>query len=144
VSKDEIAARREAGLAFEEELARELGLQRVPGSGSGFSSRLDLHGYGVRWSLKWTRKDSCPVGANEIDEAVCACEGPGGTGDIPVWAVRLRSDPKYDLVIMRKNDWKAMCEDASRLHKQSSADAKRIRSSIPAIIREANESQELI
>ena len=102
------------GLVFDAELAEEFGLNRVPGSGSVWHSKLDLSGHGVRWSLKFTTRKICPLSYSDFVEGIEACEGPGGDGSIPAWAARI--EPlNEDFIVLRKNDFKLMQAGYSKL-----------------------------
>ena len=94
------------GTEFEEEWAEEFGLKRVPGSGSTWHSKGDVAGNQTRWFLKY-RANSLRIDRAFVDEALNATSKIGGTGEIPLWAIRL-GDGAYDLVIIRKEDFKAM------------------------------------
>lgn len=94
----------ERGLEFEKELAEELGLEQVPGSGSVWHSKLDLSGSEARWSLKFTANASFPIKFWDIVEALEACYGPGGDGSTPIWAARIEQ-LNEDFIILRKNDF---------------------------------------
>ena len=126
----------EGGTEFEQEMSRELGLKRIVGSGSTWHSKLDLKGILARWSLKFTMFKSFVVNQSLIDEAVEACEGPGGDGTTPIWLFRIGS-PKYDMIMIRKNDFKMMQETHTELLKLEStkSDQKRKRASIPQLFR---------
>lgn len=90
------------GTQFEIDLAKELGIKRVPGSGNQFHSKLDLHGKGARWSLKATEKASASIKVEDIIEAINACYNIVGDGSIPLWAYRIQG---HDMVMMRKEDF---------------------------------------
>lgn len=90
------------GTQFEIDLAKELGIKRVPGSGNQFHSKLDLHGKGARWSLKATEKASASIKVADIIEAINACYNIVGDGSIPLWAYRIQG---HDMVMMRKEDF---------------------------------------
>lgn len=90
------------GTQFEIDLAQELGIKRVPGSGNQFHSKLDLHGKGARWSLKATEKASASIKVADIIEAINACYNIVGDGSIPLWAYRIQG---HDMVMMRKEDF---------------------------------------
>lgn len=132
----ELEKSRVKGGEFEERFAREMGLDRVPGSGNQWISQLDLKGFAARWSLKWTRFRSFQLDTDLIDEAVIACEGPGGTGEMPLWGVELNDNPDYDLVIMRKSDFKRMTQEELVLSRESKADARRRLAGVPQLLRE--------
>ena len=127
----------EGGLEFEKEMAKELGLKRIVGSGSTWHSKLDLKGFIARWSLKFTKNKSFVVDQALIDEAVYACEGPGGDGSVPLWLFRLNNS-KYDMIMIRKNDFKMMQETYVELLKVEStkAEQKRKRASVPQLFRD--------
>lgn len=128
------------GLDFEKDLAEEFGLQQVPGSGSVWHSKLDLVGHGIRWSLKFTTKKVCPLRYEDFEEAIDACEGPGGDGSIPIWAARI--EPlNEDLIVLRKNDFKLMQAGYSKLLNIIDEDrpqvaARKARARKPELLRE--------
>ena len=90
------------GTQFEEDLAEEFGLKRVPGSGNQFHSKLDIQGKGARWSLKATDNASASIKVSDIVEAINACYNIMGSGDMPLWAYRIQG---HDMVMMRKEDF---------------------------------------
>jgi hypothetical protein len=90
------------GKQFEEDLAAELGLKLVPGSGNQFHSKLDLYGQGARWSLKATEKASASIKVEDIVEAISACFNMMGEGEMPLWAYRIQN---HDMIMMRKEDF---------------------------------------
>lgn len=94
------------GTEFEYDLAEEFGLDRIPGSGATWYSKLDLKGNDARWSLKSTSVERrWPIQIKDIKEALEACFGNGGDGATPIWAARI---PLGDFVLMRKEDFKAL------------------------------------
>lgn len=123
------------GLKFEEELAKEFGLDRVPGSGSIWHSKLDLSGNNARWSLKATSKDRWPISMSDIMEGIDMCFGPGGDGSTPMWAART---PIGDFILMRKEDWISFHVDDLKLinKKSGKAEEREARSKVPALLRE--------
>ncbi len=127
----------EGGTEFEEEMAEELDLKRIVGSGSTWHSKLDLKGKIARWSLKFTKHKSFVVDQGLIDEAVHACEGPGGDGSIPLWLFRLQEE-KYDMVMLRLNDFIMLNRgEVQLLNKESTkAELKRKRASVPQLFRD--------
>lgn len=124
------------GLGFEEEFAEQMGLEQVPGSGSGPFWKLDLQGFAARWSLKFTRFKANPIGVIEMEEAIEACEGSGGSGEMPMWGGRMGGDPRYDFVMMRAGDFKKLTEGRLVLTQESKADAKRRTASVPVLMRD--------
>lgn len=90
------------GAQFEDDLSKEFGLHRVPGSGNQAHSKLDLYGNGFRWSLKATENASASIRARDIEEAIDVSYGLNGTGETPLWAFRING---HDLVLMRKEDF---------------------------------------
>lgn len=127
----------EGGLEFEEEMAKELGLKRIVGSGSTWHSKLDLKGLIARWSLKFTKNKSFVVDQALIDEAVYVCEGPGGDGSVPVWLFRLNNS-KYDMIMLRKNDFLSMQTEELIYTGNTSTKSKEKRSkaAIPQLFRD--------
>lgn len=131
----------EGGLEFEKEMAKELGLKQVVGSGNKWYSRLDLRNEIARWSLKFTSKKSFEVNQKLIDEAVDACEGPGGDGTIPIWLFRLQKS-KYDMVMMRKDDFLLMQEGNVNFTPTPASEKtkkKRAKALKPQLFREMND-----
>lgn len=122
------------GRLFEERLAEELGLKKTPGSGAFWSDKLDLKGTKMRWSLKYTSKRSFSISQDLIDEAVRVCEGPGGDFSIPLWAIEIES-PKYDMVLMRKDDFLALLSEDQKLEIKSKQ-SKYKNAKTPTLLRE--------
>jgi hypothetical protein len=87
------------GITFEKEMAKTLGLDRVPGSGNQWHSKLDLKGRLTRWSLKFTSKDRYTITQADIDEARAATTSLSGDGRVPLWLLRLATS-EYDLVVI--------------------------------------------
>lgn len=129
------------GRLFEKELAKELGLQIVPGSGNQWHSKLDLKGKLARWSLKYTGAKSFTITQHDVTEAVEATQGISGDGSIPVWAIRLQS-PEFDLILLRKNDFLLLQEGEIRIVGDDSppkkSDIRRARSHVPVLLRDDN------
>lgn len=123
------------GFDFEEFLAGMLGLEQVPGSGSGPFWKLDLQGFASRWSLKSTQFKSYPLNVDDIDEAEAACLGPGGTGEVPMFAVRIHDD-NHILVCMSPDTFKRIASGELKIGIESKGEARRRQSSIPALFRE--------
>lgn len=125
------------GFDFEEYLATLFGMERVPGSGNQFHAKLDVTDSGMlsRWSLKSTKHKSYPISQAEIDEAVFACEGPGGKGEIPVWALRV-GDDDHILICFRPHDIKRIMEEEIKLVREDKTDAKLRRASLPELLRD--------
>lgn len=120
---------------FEHDLAKELGLQRVAGSGNQWHSKLDIRGKDTRWSLKYTEEKGVNLTRATLAEAILACGGIGGTGETPVWAVRLEG--MDDFVMMRLSDWKAFFLENSAFRIESSrTQDRRARAKTPQLMRE--------
>lgn len=120
---------------FEHDLAEELGIQRVPGSGSQWHSKLDIQGKGTRWSLKYTDEKGINLTRATLAEAILACGGIGGTGETPVWATRLNG--MDDFVTMRLSDWKSFfMENNAFKIEQSKVQERRARAKTPQLMRE--------
>lgn len=123
------------GFDFEDSFAERNGLDKVPGSGNQWHSKLDLHGFSIRVSCKSTQMKSYPVNVGDIDEAREACYGPGGTGEIPVWAIRIHDDD-HVMVMVEESTWRRMTQENMVMSKQDVASARRERASVPALLRE--------
>jgi hypothetical protein len=124
------------GRDFEQELAKEFGARGSIASGALWFDKLDGSGIGYRVSSKYTDKASFSISQGLIDEAVKACEGIGADGSMPIWAIRLQS-PKYDLIVLRKDDFKALLEEPALIKiDYSKAELKRKRASIPQLLRD--------
>jgi hypothetical protein len=119
---------------FEHDLAAELGLRRVPGSGNQWSHTLDVSGRGTRWSLKYTEKEGYRLSKKDINEAVSATDGIGGTREVPIWAVRL-AGADDDFIIMRKGDWISFLLENSFTIPQTKAQERRARGRVPQLMR---------
>lgn len=128
------------GRQFEKDWEEEFNLDRVPGSGSVWHSKLDLTGHGVRWSLKFTSKPQFPITYADIVEGIEACEGPGGDGSICLWAARI--EPlNEDLILMRKEDFKLLQAGYSKLlsmfeNERPQVAARKARAKRPELLRE--------
>jgi hypothetical protein len=124
----------EGGTEYELKMAERIGAKRIVGSGNTWHSKLDLKGIIARWSLKFTSKKSFVVTEDTIDEAVHACEGPGGDGSVPLW---LFGTPKHDMVMLRLNDFEMMQETEVELIKVESnkSEQKKKRASVPQLFR---------
>jgi len=122
-------------------MEQELGLDRVPGSGSVWHSKLDLAGNGTRWSLKATRKHTFNVDDELISEALEAVTGPNGDGSIPLWAIRKSADSprQEDFVLMRKEDFIDITTGHIELARESKSEARRRLAATPALLREEGE-----
>lgn len=125
----------ERGAEFEVQFSKRLGLRRVPGSGSQWHSKLDVHGKGARWSLKFTTKPSFTITARLIQEARDATMGVGGTGEIPMWAICIESLGTF--VLMSEDDFTELAAGKITLANETSkADARRRRASVPQLLRD--------
>lgn len=128
------------GLEFENDLSKEFGLERVSGSGSTWHSKLDLSGYGARWSLKYSSKKIFPLKYEDLEKAIDACLGPGGDGSIPIWAARIKP-LNEDFIVMRKEDFKLMQMGYTKLLKiidlsNEKVRARKERAKKPELLRE--------
>lgn len=99
---------------FEEEIAKEFNLNLTKASGALWFSKLDSFGTGSRWSCKFTENNSISISKSIIDEAVNVCQGPGGDNKTPIWALRI-NESRYDLIVMRKEDFKVLLESPESL-----------------------------
>lgn len=127
----------EKGREFEQEIAEELGLSLVPGSGNQWHSKLDLQGKEARWSLKYTDAKSYRLDQEDVDEAVEATQSLSGDGRVPLWLIRLQTE-EYDLVVIRKKDffaWKSGEINLSGDDKPKQSQVRRARARIPVLLR---------
>lgn len=125
------------GTEFEEQFAVRNGIRRVPGSGSQWHSKLDVHGRGARWSLKSTKHQSFSIGTELIRELVIGCLGSGGSGDIPLGAVELDNrDTKQVVVFMREEDFRDLMSERMELSRETKGEARRREASVPQLLRE--------
>lgn len=93
----------------------------------------------MRWSLKHTTNKSIGIHTSVIDEAVDACSGVGGSGDVPGWGIRLDDDPKYDLVVLRAEDFEKLAKGEIELEiTERKADAKRRIAQLPELFRDGH------
>jgi len=120
------------GFEFESFLADRLGLQRVPGSGNKWYNKLDVRGRGTRWSLKATGESGFRVTSNMINEALNVTDGIGGTGETPVWAVRV---DEGDFIIMLLEDWIKLVKEEGFSIPPTKTDEKRRRANTPQLLR---------
>ncbi len=131
-----ILSKSNIGAKFEEELSTEFGLRRVPGSGNQAHSKLDLYGYGFRWSLKATDNSSCSIKLKDVQEAIQAAYGLNGTGETPVWAFRIQDQ---DMIMMDKDTFKALCTGDIRPigeeKGQERVNERRARAATPSLFR---------
>ena len=125
------------GTEFELDLAKRLGLKRVPGSGNKWHNKLDIKGRGTRWSLKATGDSGFRVDSSMLSEAIVSCEGIGGSGETPVWAVRISDG---DFIIMRAEDWiRFMKDDSDFSVPATNAEKRRARARQTQLGRNAND-----
>jgi len=127
------------GRDWESDFAEEFGLELVPGSGSPWwSGKLDVTGQGARYSLKYTTKESFRITVGDIQEALEACRGLGGTSEIPLWAFNIQGE---ELVMMRKEDFKQIqAGELNVLPEVRTKTKERTRlSEIPILLREYDE-----
>lgn len=131
----------EKGLQFERDWSERFGLDLVPGSGAVWHSKLDLKSdRRARWSLKYTEKKSYSIKTADIDEAVDACEGPGGDGSVPVWGFRIGGEG-HELIALRPDDFELLQRGELRLvgERETKGSERRRRSTIPVLMREESE-----
>lgn len=120
------------GRQFEDDLAAELGVQRVPGSGNQWHSKMDVYGRDMRWSLKATEKNGYRLDEEFFEECLRATGGLHGTGETPMWALRF---PFGDFVIMRKDDFISTSGEFT-VPTSTRAQERKNRSTVPQLLRE--------
>jgi hypothetical protein len=127
------------GGRFEADFADEMGLERVPGSGSQWHSKLDVKGRGVLWSLKATT--AARISGKDFEEAIHATFGPGGDGRMGLMALRFfaETDDELDLVLMRKDDFFSIASGKYELVQQDKTAARRERAATPELLRDLEE-----
>ena len=127
----------EIGRKFEEDFAEEMGLQRVPGSGNQWHSKMDVRGRGALWSLKSTKHKSFSLKHDDWLELLTATYGMDGDGRDPFMAARIYAeDDPLDLVIMTTDQFKELASGDYQYVQQSKVEAKRKLASIPELLRE--------
>jgi hypothetical protein len=121
------------GRGFEKEISDEFKLSQTPASGAFWSSKLDLFGFKSRWSAKFTAKRSFRLTQDDVEEAIKACLD----GSVPIWIIRI-GEERYDIVAMRKEDFKSILSGDIRLEIETSGKSaqKRKRSGLPILLRE--------
>lgn len=126
------------GTQFEIDFAKRNGLDRVPGSGSQWHSKMDVHGKSVRWSLKSTRFASFQVSRVLFEELAEATGGVGGTGEIPMLAVQLQARTANPPVVvcMLEEDFRRLATEHLELVRESKAEARRRAASTPQLLRD--------
>jgi len=132
----------EKGLLWEDEFAKEFGLEKVIGSGSPwYSGKLDVHGEGARWSLKFTENESYRLTKKDIEEALEATGGLSGGSETPLWAIKIQD---HELIVIRKEDFKQMqAGELNVLPEVRTKTAERARlAEIPILLREQSENDE--
>lgn len=117
------------GLDFEVDLAVALGVERTPGSGNQWHSKLDLKGKGFRISAKASRKHII-VDSELIDEALAGCDD----GTVPLWAFRI---PAGDFIMLDIDDFKAFIAGDFQLNVPvTKSDERKARADTPQLFRE--------
>ena len=131
-----MTAPQQLGREFEDDLALEFGLDVVPGSGNQWHSKLDLQGNEARWSLKFTLQNQFPLTYNDLVEAIKACEGTGGDGAMPLWAVRFGVSDD-DFIILRKDDFKRLAAGELELVNEAKPKAaqRKAKARVPRLLR---------
>lgn len=124
------------GREWEREFAAEMGGELVPASGALWFAKLDVGDRHFLWSLKATGKGERTIARDELREVVEACEGPGGTGDMPGMALKIDGEA---FVLLRLSDFRHVVEEKIQYVKQSKADAKRDRARLPILLRDESE-----
>ena len=125
------------GPEFEAEFIERHGLKPVAASGSQWHSKLDARGHGARWSLKATADRSYRITALDMLEAVEACHGAGGTGEMPLMAIKLMAlDDPIVLVVMLEEDFMELATGEMTLVSEDRTAAKRRVAATPELLRE--------
>jgi hypothetical protein len=89
----------------------------------------------IRWSCKLTRDQSFRITQRDLDEVVSATDGLGGTGEIPAMVIRVGS-PKYDIVVLRADDFLRMVKEQTKYVQEDKNEAKRRAAHTPILFRE--------
>lgn len=125
------------GRQFEDDFAEQMGLQRVPGSGNQWHSKMDVRGKGALWSLKATKHASFSLKHEDWIELLTATYGMDGDGRVPFMAIRIYAeDDPIDLVVMTTDDFRAIASGDYQYVQESRVEAKRRRADIPELLRE--------
>lgn len=126
------------GRDFEEDLIADFGLEPVPASGNQWFAKLDASGAGVRVSAKATKSATFTVSFHDLAELLEATLGPGGTGEIPLMAIRLRAgsaDP-VDLIVLQSNDFRRIASgEVPPLITPDKTERKRALANVPELLR---------
>lgn len=123
------------GFDFERDFAARNGLELVPGSGNQWHNTQDLTGFSARWQLKSTRFKSYPLNHDELAELELACLGPGGTGELPLFAVNFEQRGTT-YVVMRESDFHRITKEELKLTRETKVEARREKASTPQLLRE--------
>lgn len=106
--------------------------QLQPGSGNQFHSRLDVRSKKITWSCKWTGRPSFYLTNTLIDEAKSATMAPGGDGQIPAMAIRMKGE---DLVVLRAQDFIDLMKEEPIIPADKT-DIRRAKAKLPQLFRE--------
>jgi len=117
------------GFQFEDDLAQDFGLQKTPGSGNQWHSKLDLKGKGFRVSAKSSRVQ-IRIDEELIDEALSGCDD----GSIPLWAFRI---PAGDFIMLTLEDFKSLVVGEIEFEVPiKKREERKARASVPQLFRE--------
>lgn len=126
----------QAGIDYEERMAKVIGARVQPGSGNQWYAKLDLSGRGMLWSLKHTGKDFFRLSRAIMLEGIKAAVDEGC---IPGWLVDIAG---RDYVIMLSEDFMMLMEEEHKVVKQSKSRARHRAAAVPALLRDQEEDDD--
>ena len=117
----------DAGRQFEDDMARLLGLDKVPGSGNQPWYKLDLGDAGnLLLSLKWTGARTFTINQALLDEVDQAVVAPGGVGGDVLGGLLVGLNGRA-ILCMDASDMVRMLQEKRKFGVQTKADARRER-----------------
>lgn len=127
-----------AGRRFERFWASLFGVQPIKGSGALWYAKLDVGDGSILWSCKHTDHKSFSITRELLAEAQHAVTGAGGVGGDTIPGIAVAIDGGAEVVVtLRAEDFLRLLQTSSRAYiEPSKGEAKRLRSRLPAIMRD--------
>lgn len=122
------------GSWWEQEFARRVGGELIPGSGNKWYAKLDAKDAKLLWSCKATDFKTYPVTKADLDEARRAVLAPGGIGPDYLPALAIHTS-QCEFVAMAMPVFMQMVTEPVRYVRPSKIDTRRARSKIPQLFR---------